>query len=146
MPFFARGPEFTGRTLHLSDPAGRGANPATVFIIDHDAAVRDALSVTLRDNGFHVRTHRSAGDFFGALPIRRGGCLLIEFDLVDMSGVELVARLNVDRVALPAIIMSARLRIPDIGNPHPLGVTGILQKPFGQDELLHCVRRALREL
>ena len=117
--------------------------PATIFIIDHDAAVRDALSITLRSSGFGVITLGSAREFLDLLPLTQEGCLLIEFDLEDMTGAELITRLTDEHVELPAIIMSARLRLPVLAQPRPSGITTILQKPFGQDELLQCLRRAL---
>lgn len=143
MPYIAHGPRQAGHTLHLSDPVRPEIRPATVVVVDHDAAVRDALSVTLRSSGFDVRTFSSAGGFLGALPITQAGCLLIEFDLEDMTGTDLIARLHLERIALPAVIMSARLRLPVFERSHPSGVTAILQKPFGQDELLQCLRRVL---
>ena len=138
------GPEPAIHTLHLSAPIVRGTTSATVFVIDHDAAVRDALSVTLRGSGFDVAAYDSAGDFLGALPVRKRGCLLVEFDLLDMTGAELVDRLHGRRIDLPAIIMSARLRPPVFQPRRPLAVSAILQKPFGQDELLRCVHRRAR--
>lgn len=117
--------------------------PATVFIIDQDAAVRDALSVTLRAIGFDVAAYSSAGDFLAMLPIRQKGCLLIELDLVDMTGPELVVRLSEERLSLPTIIMSAGLRMPVFERPRPAGIAAVLQKPFGQEELLTCLGRAL---
>lgn len=105
--------------------------------------MRDALSVTLRASGFSVAAYDSAGKFLGTLPVRQRGCLLIEFDLLDMTGAELVDRLHGQRNELPAIIMSARLRLPAFQTLRPTAVTTILQKPFGQDELLRSVRGAL---
>lgn len=145
MPFIAHDPDIAERALHHADPTGRGTKPTMVFVVDHDAAVRDALSATLRASGFDVCTFCSAGDFLRASPIGRNACLLIDFDLVDMTGIELIARLDADHRTLPAVIMNARLRIPDIGNPCPPGVTGMLQKPFGRDDLLRCLEQALRE-
>ena len=130
-------------TLHFSGQVTSYRKAATVFIIDQDLAVRDALSVSLCASGFDVVTYGSAGDFLGMMPISKNGCLLIEFDLVDMTGVELVARLAEQRVDVPAIIMSARLRMPLLGRSCPAGISAILQKPFGQDEMLKCLHRVL---
>ena len=126
--------------LHLADPISERAAPATVFVIDHDAAVRDALTITLRSTGFSVITFASAGAFLKSLPITEEGCLLIEFDLEDMTGAEFISRLADERIDLPAIIMSARLRPPVLAETHRSRVRAILQKPFGQSELLQCLR------
>ncbi|MGI9449693.1 MAG: response regulator transcription factor [Geminicoccaceae bacterium] len=136
-------PYQTSPTLHFSSQVTSDRKAATVFIIDQDLAVRDALSVSLRASGFDVLAYGSAGDFLGMMPASRRGCLLIEFDLVDMTGVELVARLAAQRIEVPAIIMSARLRMPLLGQSCPAGISAILQKPFGQDEMLKCLDRVL---
>lgn len=123
-----------------AEPAARHA---TIVVIDHDAAVRDALSVTLSAHGMDVLTYRSAGAFLRTSPPREPGCLLVEFDLADMSGMMLIDHLRAEEIILPAIIMSARLRLPIPEKKLPFGVTALLQKPFGQDELMEGLRYAL---
>lgn len=145
MASIASRPVAAGRQLRFALPTGQSAKRATVFVIDHDAAVRDALSVTLRASEFGVRSFGSAGEFLDALPVGPRGCLLIEFDLADMNGTELIRLLRERRVMLPAVLMSARLRLPDIGSPPQTGISGVLQKPFGGDELLNCLRCVLGE-
>lgn len=128
--------------LYVARPADPEARSA-IFVIDHDAAVRDALSVILRAHGYAVSTFGSAGEFLDMRPAGRQGCILVEFDLADMSGTALIARLRAQRIHLPTIIMSARLRLPIAEDRLPPGVAALLQKPFGQDELLHGLERAL---
>lgn len=128
-------------------PFGFDAEPraghATIVVIDHDAAVRDALSVTLAAHGMDVLTYRSAGAFLRTTPPKERGCLLVEFDLADMTGTTLIDHLRAEKIMLPAIIMSARLRLPIPEDRLPFGVTALLQKPFGQDELMEGLRYAL---
>ncbi len=131
---------FIGSTLFVASPTKVTPQAPTVLIIDHDAAVRDALSVLLRTSGFGVLSFESAGHFLDARPRVQRGCLLIEFDLKDMKATELIARLSAERLELPAIIMSARLHNPFLKHPLPQGVTAVLQKPFGRDELIKNLR------
>ena len=69
--------------------------------------------------------------------------MLIEYDLEDMTGIELLTRLSARRIELPAIIMSARLRPLVLDGRQPPGLITVLQKPFGQDALMRCLRHAL---
>ena len=144
MPFPYSGNHPAGIQLHLSNPAGSRTTPTTIFVIDHDAAVRDALTVTLHSTGFSVITFASAQEFLDSLPVTEKGCLLIEFDLEDMTGADLITRLADKRVDLPTIIMSARLRLPVLADPYPSRIAAILQKPFGQSELLQCLQDILK--
>ncbi len=144
MPYFTHDPPGQTRSaLHLADAHHQRLRRGTILIVDHDAAVRDALSFTLNAGGFGVRAFGSAGALLRADAIERDGCLLVEFDLEDMTGIELLAHLNAQQVNLPAIIMSARLRPLVIEEPKPRHVAAILQKPFGQDVLFRSLKQAL---
>lgn len=127
----------------MAHPAEATVSMPTVIIIDHDAAVRDALSISLNTCGFRVLSFASAGHFLGMRPLVRKGCLLVDLDLEDMRGIDLINHLAAERVELPAIIMSARLHRPSLREARPSGVVTILEKPFGRDELLESVRLAI---
>ena len=127
--------------LSLTDQSGFITKPPTVYVVDHDAAVRDSLSVTLTFSGLNVCSFSSGGSFIQSLPLKQDGCLLAEFDLEDMTGMDLVARLSAERVTIPIVIMSARLRLPVSKNDLPKDIV-ILQKPFGRDQLLNVLQQA----
>jgi FixJ family two-component response regulator len=142
MPIFNHAPDLTDAALLLAGSATPRVERHTVFVIDQDPAVRDSLSLVLRFSGFDVVTFDSGSQFIQSLPVGLKGCLLVEFDLEDMTGAALIEHFSVKQCGLPAIIMSARLRLPHSRHRLPAHVP-ILQKPFGQDELLEVLRRAL---
>ena len=115
--------------------------PPTIYVVDHDAAVRDSLSVTLRFSGFEVRSFASGSAFVRSLPLQESGCLLVEVDLEDMSGMELIEHLDEKHLILPIILMSARLRRPILETKLSDHIV-ILQKPFGREELLGMLNHA----
>lgn len=115
----------------------------TILIVDHDAAVRDSLAISLTANGYNAQAFASAGQFLASVPTIRPSCLLVELDLEDMMGPVLVGKLIERRIELPAIIMSARLRNPALERRLPPGIVGYLQKPFGQDELMLRIQAVL---
>lgn len=115
----------------------------TILIVDHDAAVRDSLAVSLTASGLNAQAFASAGQFLASVPSVRRSCLLVELDLEDMMGTVLVGKLIERRIELPAIVMSARLRNPALERRLPPGIIGYLQKPFGQDELMLRIQAAL---
>ena len=55
-------PDPIDRTLHLAATTKDRFEAATIFVVDHDDAVRDALSLTLRSRGFDVQAYASAKD------------------------------------------------------------------------------------
>jgi len=136
-------PDAARSTLPPDGSIRQPIEPPTVLVVDHDEAVRDSLSRTLHSGGFSVLAYGSAKELLGKASIKRDSCLLIEHDLKDMTGIELLARINARLIERPAIIMSARLRPLILEDPRPPSVVAILQKPFGRDALLRCLWHAL---
>jgi len=113
---------------------------ATVFVVDDDEAVGDALTTALTSAGFAAVAFRSAAEFIAAH--RSGGpaCLVVELELPDIDA--LLRRLPQVAASLPVIVTSRRLRrrqLPD----ELAGCVGLLEKPFGHDELMVLLRTAL---
>lgn len=116
---------------------------ATIFIVDGDEAVRDALATSLEGAGFSVALSGSAQAFLDAYRPEGRACLLVELDLPDFDGGALVSMLLARRIELPAIVMSRRLKNHRLAARLPAGVAGVLEKPFGDAELLGQIRHAL---
>ena len=66
-----------------------------VFVVDDDAAVRQGLRFMLRASGYSVEAFASARSFLEDHDPRRGGCLLLDVRMPQMTGLELQQQLNV---------------------------------------------------
>ena len=117
-----------------------------VHLIERDPAVIDALAQSLGGDEFDLVIHQSGRALLDALTTIRPGCLLIEFDLPDMSALELLLRLRDRHRSLPTVVMTARLRDPLPPQGRPAEVTALLQKPFGRAALLDAIMQALARL
>jgi FixJ family two-component response regulator len=119
-------------------------DPDLVFLIDGDHAVRDAVASALRAAGFTVLAFATAEEFL-AHGAAGQGCLVVELDLPGMSGLELLDRLASQRPSLPAVLMSARLRpaAARVRRLHP--AARLLEKPFGEDDLLALIQATLAD-
>ena len=139
-------------TLKRAAPSGAPQpNPAgpflpdgiTIFLVDEDDAVRDALALSLRAAGHEVAAFGSAQDFLDGY--RRGdpGCLVADIDVSDLGVAEVLRSLVASQAVLSAIITSRRLkRRAPVGGLPPDRIL-FLDKPFGIDELLRLIRIAL---
>jgi FixJ family two-component response regulator len=114
-----------------------------VYVVENDEAVRDALAALLESAGYAVGAFASARDFLDAYRPGRPGCLLVDLDLPGVGGPELVGILVARRIELPAVLMSRRMRRLRLRNHLPMGVVGVLDKPFGDHELLQRIALAL---
>ncbi len=82
--------------------------------------------------------------FLDALQPDHNGCLVIDLDLPGMAGLDLVRVLTDRRINLPAILMTGRIHNRQLKDQPQAGIVGILEKPFGDRELLEQVEYALQ--
>ena len=66
----------------------------TVFVVDDDAAMRDALVELLETAGLEVEAHADGPAFLAAYEVDRTGCLLLDMAMPGMTGFEVQAALN----------------------------------------------------
>lgn len=116
---------------------------STVFVVDDDDAVREAVGLLLRSNGFRVETKASAAEFLASYNPNRRGCLVLDVRMPGMNGMELQAKLAADRVCIPVIIISGHGDIPMAVAAVQAGAVDFIEKPFDEGRLLATVKRAL---
>lgn len=117
--------------------------PATVYIIDDDDAVREALRSVLEAEGCKVRDFESCEDFLEGSSGETDGCLLVDAYLPGMSGLELLNRLQQSGPALPAIMITGNSDVQTAVRAMKAGAADFIEKPVGATELLAGVRQAL---
>ena len=105
--------------------------------------MRDALALSLRAAGHPVAAFNSGRQFLNAFQPGNPGCLVVDMDLSDLSAFELLRTLASSQPALPAIITSRRLKRRASVGGLPPGQILFLDKPFGIDELLRLILKAL---
>jgi FixJ family two-component response regulator len=123
---------------------GEGAMPGdeTVFIVDDDASIREALGNLLESVGISTEHFESAEAFRERWDRTRPGCLLLDARLPGMSGMELQEELNASGVGIPIIFMTAHGDVPMVRKVLKAGAIEFLTKPFQKEELLQAVRQA----
>ena len=129
--------------LPIGKAQAMSACDPTIFIVDGDEAVRDALATSLEAAGHAVALFGSARQFLDWYEPGQPGCLVADLDLPGMGGAALLGLLFARNIRLPAVITSARLKNPKLIAGLPAGPIEILAKPFGAEELLERIRRAL---
>lgn len=115
----------------------------TVHLIDDDDAVRDAVGLLLRTRGFGVKGYDSAEAFLAAAPDAEGGCVLTDFQMPRMTGIELLGRMREAGLDLPVIVMTGRAERTMADQALRRGAVAFLDKPFEPEAMLDLVRRVL---
>jgi len=92
--------------MNLSQGISAARNPIlsrtlpTVFIVDDDVSVREALELLVRIAGWRAETFASARDFLSWPRISGPSCLVCDVTLPDLSGLDL-QQLVADRHEMP---------------------------------------------
>jgi two-component system response regulator FixJ len=116
---------------------------AMVHVIDDDDAVRDSLSFLLSSVKIPVATYPSAAAFLDAIGKDATGCVVTDIRMPEMTGLELLQRLNEAGFRLPVIVVTGHADVPLAVEAMKLGAADFLEKPFDEDSLLAAIRAAL---
>ena len=116
---------------------------ALVFLIDDDASVRKGVSRLLRSAGYECETFASATDFLAREPHGGPTCLIVDVRMPGLNGMELQEVLLERRREEQLVFITGHGDISMCSQAMKAGAVDFLPKPFGDDQLLECVARAL---
>ncbi|MGH8468445.1 MAG: response regulator transcription factor [Gammaproteobacteria bacterium] len=125
----------TVSTVHPHHPRARGCS---VCVVDDEPGVRELLSTLCESAGLAAEAYHSAESFLSAYrcePIR-ARCLVLDFCLPGMSGLELLKELNAQGVRIPVLLMSGRADRATVVQGLKLGIVDFFPKPFEIEALL----------
>ena len=115
-----------------------------VAIVDDDESMRVTVKDLLESAGFSAAVFARAASLLRSRRLSQVSCLIADMRMPRMTGLELQQHLVASNRAIPTILMTAypdeRVRAQAI----KANVICHLIKPFAADELLACVRRAVR--
>lgn len=133
---YMAGGETAGKGRELGHPV------PILLVVDDDVAVLNSLKFSLEIEGFLVRLYGTAEALLNELNLPTFGCLLIDYYMPDMTGLELLAELRSRNVTLPAILITGhpslalRRRAAEAGVP-------LIEKPLWGNGLVKAIRDAL---
>lgn len=115
----------------------------TVFIIDDDASVRDAMSLLLSLRGYAGATFACAEDFLAAWRDDWHGCVVADIRMPGLSGLDLQERLQALGSRLPVVVVTAHGDVAAARRAFLNRAVDFIEKPFDGDTLVAAVERAL---
>jgi two-component system, LuxR family, response regulator FixJ len=116
----------------------------TVFVVDDDASVRDALSLLISLKGLRAAVFSSAEDFLAVYDDSWRGCLLTDLKMPGLSGLELQARLRERGVKLPVVVLTAHGDVSTTRAALKNGAIDFLEKPPDDEVLVDVLVNAIR--
>ena len=116
----------------------------SVFVVDDDDSVRDAIGMLLESADLNYRSFASAKEFLEFYENDIGGCLVLDIRMPGMSGLELQERLANPGRNVPIIFITGHGDIPMAVEAMRKGAVDFIRKPFGDQELLDRIDEALQ--
>ncbi|MBK6636916.1 MAG: response regulator transcription factor [Rhodocyclaceae bacterium] len=118
-------------------------NACPVYLIDDDAAVRDALAWLLRSCGIGSQLYASAEEFLASYQPTMSGVIVLDIRMEGMSGLELFDRLLTLECPMPVIFLTGHGDVPQAVQALKKGAFDFLEKPFDENELTERVKAAI---
>jgi len=126
---------------------------ATVYLVDDDPGVLRGLARLVRAAGFPVETFVSPEAFLDQIGPRTAGCVVLDFAMPGLNGLELQAALKRKDCSIPIIFLTGNGDVPMSVQAMKCGALDFLTKPVTDKDLVEAIqvgfarnRRALEAL
>jgi FixJ family two-component response regulator len=114
-----------------------------VFVVDDDAAVREALKSLIRSVGLQVELFDSAQEFLQRKRPDGPSCLVLDVRLPGISRLDFQRKLAEAKIPIPIIFITGHGDIPMSVRAMKAGAVDFLTKPFRDQDLLDAIQLAL---
>jgi FixJ family two-component response regulator len=115
----------------------------TIFVVDDDASVRDAISNLLDSVGLHAEVFGSTEEFWNAPRPNAPSCLVLDVRLPGVNGLDFQEALEKSGVFIPIIFITAHGDVPMTSRAMKAGAIEFLMKPFQKEDLLAAIHQSL---
>jgi FixJ family two-component response regulator len=115
----------------------------TIFVVDDDAGVREAVSNLLESVGFDAQTFSSTEGFRNARRPDAPSCLVLDIKLPGANGLDFQEALARAGISIPIIFITAHGDVPMTSRAMKAGAVEFLMKPFQKEDLLAAIHHAL---
>src|SRR5262249_43551553 len=113
-----------------------------IAVVDDDPSVLKALMRLLRTRAFHARTFGSAREFLAVLPGGFPECLIVDLQMPEMTGLELLQHLTRNGIEIPTIIITAHDANEVRQRCESAGTAAYLVKPLQDTVLFAAINKA----
>ena len=116
----------------------------TVFIIDDDRGMRQAVQDLVESVGLHAESFATGQEFLSKKRTSDPSCLVLDVRLPQMSGLDFQRRLAEIGMQIPIIFITAHGDVPMSVKALKSGAVEFLTKPFRDQDLLDAIQQALQ--
>jgi FixJ family two-component response regulator len=122
----------------------KSAAVPTVFIIDDDSGMRQAVQDLVESVGLRAESFSTGEEFLKKQRTADPSCLVLDVRLPQLSGLDFQRQLAEIGVQIPIIFITAHGDIPMSVRALKSGAVEFLTKPFRDQDLLDAIQQALQ--
>ena len=115
----------------------------TIFVVDDDASVREAVSNLLESVGFDAQAFSSTEGFRNAARPDAPSCLVLDIKLPGANGLDFQEVLARAGISIPIVFITAHGDVPMTSRAMKAGAVEFLMKPFQKEDLLAAIHQAV---
>ena len=110
-----------------------------ILVLENDAAVRNSMKFSLQAEGYQVRAYSKARDVLEAPDLSEIDCLVVDYRLEGMNGLELVRQMRAHGIRAPVIMITT---LPSLDLHRDANAAGIpiVEKPLLGNTLADQIR------
>ena len=118
----------------------------TILIIDDEKEICESMKMILEYEGYSVDYSTSALKGLNLAEEKQISCLLLDIQMPEMSGFEVLKKVKEANPSLSVIIISAHGSVENAIKATRLGAFDFIEKPIDRDKLLISVRNAIEQV
>lgn len=118
----------------------------TILIIDDEKEICESIKMILEYEGYIVDYSTSAKHGLNIIEEKQISCLLLDIQMPEMSGFEVLKKVKETTPSLSVIIISAHGSVENAIKATRLGAFDFIEKPIDRDKLLISVRNAVEQV
>ncbi len=114
-----------------------------IFVVDDDEMMRDTLFAVVAPEGCRVTCFAEGQSFLAAARVRTPACILLDVNMPDRSGLDVLRELDAPHYPAPILIVSGQRDVPTAVNAIKGGALDFIEKPFEAASVVARVRDAI---
>jgi two-component system response regulator FixJ len=117
-----------------------------IYVVDDDARMLESIALLLQLSGYAVQTFASGVAFLAHLPKAQPGCVLLDLNMPEMTGMEVLRRLNAQGSRFAVVMLTGAADVALAVRAMKYGAIDFIEKPYNHDVLLAAVREGFGRL
>jgi two-component system, LuxR family, response regulator FixJ len=121
----------------------RSSPSRDVIIVDDDPTIHDVLTSAFTNGGMRVVSYADGGSFLAAADMQRPACVLLDVNMPNRSGLDVLKEINARKYPAPILMLSGRKDVPAVVSAIKYGALDFIEKPFLPDAVVNRVQEAI---